>query len=379
MNVRNGIRIGKLLDIEIVVDYSWLLIFALITWSLAQHYLVVHRDWSVELRWGLAIVTSLLFFASVLAHELAHSLVSKAQGISVPRITLFIFGGASQISEEPRRAIDEFWMALVGPLTSLALAAIFGAAWFFTQQTSPVINEVSGWLAGINGTLAIFNLLPGFPLDGGRVLRSIAWGITKNLRRATQVAVGGGVLVSWLMIGVGLWQVLDGNWADGLWIAFIGWFLQGAAVQEGQVTVVHDILKGHTVREVLTSDCPRVLKQLSLDVFVESVAIPGGKRCFVIMEGDKFVGLLTLHRLNEVPRTQWKTTRVADIMVPPEKLITARMDEDLAGVLEKMGQADINQMPVLEDGKLLGLVTRTNILAFLRAHADRQGLSARSS
>ncbi len=375
--MRNGIRIGRLFGVDIIMDYSWLLIFALITWSLAQRYLAVHRDWSVELRWGLAILTSLLFFASVLAHELAHSLVSISQGIPVPRITLFIFGGASQISEEPRRAIDEFWMALVGPLTSLALAAVFGALWFVTQQASPVISEVSSWLAGINLTLAIFNLLPGFPLDGGRVLRAIAWGITKNLRRATQIAVGGGVLVSWLMIGIGLWQVLGGDWADGLWIAFIGWFLQSAAVQEGQVTVVHDILKGHQVREVLESDCPRVLKQLSLDVFVESIAIPSSKRCFVVIEGDKFLGLVTMHRLNEVPRSKWETTRVADVMIPPEKLVTARIDEDLTEVLEKMGQADINQMPVLEEGRLLGMVTRANILAFLRAHANRQGLGTK--
>ncbi len=375
--MRNGIRVGKWFGIDIIIDYSWLLIFGLITWSLAQHYLAVHHDWSAELRWGVAILTSLLFFASVLAHELAHGLISKALGIPVPRITLFVFGGASQISEEPRRAIDEFWMALVGPLMSFALAAVFGALWFVTQQVSPVITEASGWLAGINLTLALFNLLPGFPLDGGRILRAIAWGITKNLRRATQVAVGSGVLVSWLMIGIGLWQVLDGNWADGLWIAFIGWFLQNAAAQEGQVTVVHDILKGHQVREVLESDCPHVLKQLSLDVFVESVAIPSGKRCFVVMEGDKFLGLLTMYRIREIPRNQWETTRVADVMIPPEKLVTARVDEDLTEVLEKMGRADLNQMPVLEDGKLLGMVTRANLLAFLRAHAERQGLSAK--
>lgn len=373
----NGIRIGKLFDIEIVLDYSWVLIFALITWSLAQHYLMVHGDWSAALRWGLALVTSLLFFASVLAHELAHSLVSKAQGIPVPRISLFIFGGAAQISEQPRRAIDEFRMALVGPLTSLVLALGFGAVWLVTQQSSPAINEVTGWLAGINASLAIFNLLPGFPLDGGRVLRSVVWGITKNLRRATQVAVWGGVLLSWLMIGFGLWQVLDGNWADGLWIAFIGWFLQGAAGREGQVTIVHDILRGHTIREVSISDCPHVMRQLSLDVFVDNVAIPSGKRCFAVMEGDKLLGLLTMDRLNQVPRNKWQTTRVADVMIPTEKLIRAGVDEDLAQVLEKMGQADINQVPVLQDDKFLGMVTRANILAFLRQHADRQGSSPR--
>jgi Zn-dependent protease/CBS domain-containing protein len=375
--MRNGFRLGKLFGIDIVIDYSWVLVFVLITWSLAEHYLVVHQEWSAALRWLLAVLTSLLFFASVLAHEMAHSLVSKSQGIPVPRITLFIFGGASQISEEPRRAIDEFWMALVGPLTSLALAAVFGVLWFTTQQFSPEITEVSGWLAGINLTLAIFNLVPGFPLDGGRVLRATIWGISKNLRLATQVAVGGGVVVSWLMIGIGLWQVVGGDWANGLWIAFIGWFLQSAAVQEGQVTVVHDILKGHKVREALELDCPHVLKQLSLDVFVEGVAIPSGKRCFVVMDGDKFLGLLTLRRLAEIPRSKWGSTRVADVMVMPDKLITAQLDDDLSEVLERMGRADINQLPVLADGKLLGIVTRANLIAFLRAHADRQGLGVK--
>jgi Zn-dependent protease/CBS domain-containing protein len=334
-------------------------------------------NWSLELRWGLAILTSLLFFASVLAHELAHSLVSKAEGIPVPRITLFIFGGASQISEQPRRARDEFWMAVVGPLMSLALAAVFGVIWFFAHDTSPAVGEVTGWLAGINAVLAVFNLLPGFPLDGGRVLRAIAWGLTNNLRRATRIAVTSGVILSWLMIAIGLWQVLGGDWADGLWIAFIGWFLQSAAVQEGQVTVVHDLLKGHTVREVVTTDCPPVFKQLTLDVFIENYAIPSGRRCFVVLEGDQFLGLVTMHRLQEVPRSKWETTHIADVMIPPEKLVIARPDEDLTQVLERMGQADINQVPVFDGGKFLGMVTRGNIIAFLRAHAQQQGAQAR--
>ena len=334
---------------------------------------MVQSAWSAELRWGLAVATSLLFFASVLAHELAHSLVSNAQGVPVPRITLFIFGGAAQISAEPRRARDEFWMALAGPLTSLALAAGFGAVWLATRDANPAanfslaVNAVAGWLAGINATLAIFNLLPGFPLDGGRILRAIVWGVTNNLRRATQVAVGGGVLMSWLLILTGFWQVFSGNWADGLWMAFIGWFVQSAAIQEGQVTVVNDLLKGHTAREVLMTDCPHVLKQLSLDLFVENVALPSGRRCFPVMQGDQFLGLVTLHQIQNVPRDKWRTTRVAEVMIPFERLVRARLDEDLTTVLEEMSRADVNQLPVVDDGKFLGMVTRGNILALLRS------------
>lgn len=381
--MRNSIRLGKIFGIEIGLDFSWLLIFFLVTSSLAEHYLMVSSAWSTALRWGLAIVTSLLFFTSVLAHELAHSLVSKAQGVPVPRITLFLFGGAAQISEQPRRARDEFLMALVGPLTSAALAIIFGAVWFVTRESNPngalMINAVAGWLASINASLALFNLLPGFPLDGGRVLRAVVWGATKNLRTATQVAVFGGAVIAWVLISIGLWQVFNGNWANGLWIAFIGWFLQGAALQEGQGTIVNDILKGHTAREVLMTDCPHVLKQLSLDVFVENIAIPSGRRCFPVMEGDKFLGLLTLHRIQGVPRDEWKTTRVADVMLPPEKLTTARLDEDLTQVLEEMARADVNQMPVFENNRFLGMVTRGNIIAFLRSHAERQMPGAKTA
>ncbi len=370
--MKNSIRLGRLFGIEIGFDFSWILIFALVTWALAQNYMTVLQNESAAVRWALAFVTSLLFFSSVLAHELAHSLVSKAEGIPVSRITLFFFGGASQIEQEPRRARDEFWMAFVGPLTSLLLAVLFGVLWFLTQNTIPAIAEMSAWLAGMNAILGLFNLLPGFPLDGGRILRSIVWGVTKSLRRATQVAVGSGIVLSWLLITLGLWEVLDGDWADGLWIAFIGWLLQSAAVQESRVTVVHDLLRGHTVREVPVSNCPHVLKQLSLDVFAENVALPGGPRCFAVIDGDHFLGLLTTHRLNEVPRNKWETTRVGEVMIPPEKLVVTQPGEELPAVLDKMAEADVNQLPVVENGKLLGVVTRASILEFLRLLSAKQ-------
>lgn len=373
-----AIRLGRIFGIEIGFDFSWLLIFALVTLALGQHFQSVGQDWSAALRWSLAIATSLLFFISVLVHELAHSLVSKAQGIPVPRITLFFFGGAAQIAQEPRRARDEFWMALAGPLTSLGLAAALGLVWFLTRSAIPAVSEMAGWLAGINAVLAIFNLLPAFPLDGGRVLRAVTWAITKNLPRATKIAVGGGVLLSWLMIAFGLWQALDGDWADGLWIALIGWFLQSAALQEGQVTIVNDALKGHTLREVPLMNCPHVLKQLSLDILVEYVANPSGQRCFAVVEGDRLLGLLTMHRVQQVPRSKWATTRVADVMITPERLATARLDSELPEVLEAMGRAEVNQLPVVENGRLLGMVTRGNIFAFARrASSDLRALPQR--
>ncbi len=372
------IRLGKLFDIEIDLDLSWFLIFALVTWSLAQHYLTVHQDWSVALRWGLALVTSLCFFGSVLVHELAHSLVSKSEGIPVPRITLYIFGGASEIGATPRRARDEFWMALVGPLTSLVIGAVFACIWLVTVlQPNPgllraMLYELSGYLAGINILLGLFNLLPGFPLDGGRILRSVVWAITRNTQRATQIAVGAGVLVAWLMILLGVWFVLEGDWGDGLWIAFLGWFLQSAGSQEGRITIVHDLLQGHRVREIALGDCPHVLKQLTLDVFVDNVAVPTGQHCFAVMDGERFLGVLTMQGLQRVPRARWKTTHVADAMVPLDQLVTAHLDDDLAEVLEKLQDAEVQQIPVFDGDRFVGMLTPVSVLAFLRSQAQQQ-------
>lgn len=372
------IRLGRIFNIEFDLDWSWFVIFALVTWSLAEHYMTVHQDWSTSVRWSLAILTAVLFFASVLAHELAHSVISKREGIPVPRITLYLFGGASEISQQPRRARDEFWMALVGPLTSLLLAGVFGVVWYITlPRINPsmpyaVLNELSGWLVGINLMLGIFNLLPGFPLDGGRVLRSVVWGITKSVRRATQVAVFAGVLLSWLMIGTGVWLVLQGDWSDGLWIAFLGWFLQGASEREGRSTIVHDILRGHTLREVPLSNCLHVLPQVSLDVFLENTALTSGQRCFAVTQGDKVLGFVTLRRLQAVPRDQWKTTRLSQIMIPPDKLASAQLDEELTTVLETLERGEGGQMPVFDRGQFVGIVTHADILSFLRSRAQLQ-------
>ncbi len=373
----NSIRLGKLFGIQIEIDLSWLLIFGLVTWSLAQHYFTGVQNWSAALRWTLAIVASVLFFASVLAHELAHSLVSQREGMPVESITLYLFGGASKITAEPRRARDEFWMALVGPLTSLALAVAFGVVWMATQFSSTAgtvilaLGAITGWLAGVNLMLGLFNLVPGFPLDGGRLLRSVVWAVTKNLRRATQVAVGAGMLIAWGMIALGVWFVLEGDWADGLWIAFIGWFLSSAGQQEGRVTIVHDLLRGHTAREVQLTECPRVLKQLSLDVFLGNVAVPSGHDCFAVMERDQFLGLAMIDRLRHVPRAAWETTRLAQVMIPAEKLVTAQLDEDLAAVMEKLEQSDVKQLPVFDGDCFVGVITPTSLLAFLRSHAQR--------
>ncbi len=364
-------RIGRVFGVELRLDYSWFVILVLIAWSLARYYLpTTHPGWAAGVYWAMATVTALLFFATVMAHELAHSLVAKTRGVPVRDITLFFFGGAAEITREPKHARDEFLMTLVGPLTSLAVAASFGFLWLVSQPASPQLHALAGWLAWVNLGLGLFNLIPGFPLDGGRVLRATVWGLTGNLRRATRIAAGLGRAVAYGFVFWGIWQVFRGNWADGLWIAFIGWFLESAATASYRQIAFRDMLAGHTAREVMMTNCPRIAPYLPLDVVAERIVLPSGRRCFPVVEDDRVLGLLTVHRIKLVSREEWATTRVEQVMISRNEIKAVRPDEELVAVFERMTSEDINQFPVMENGQLLGMVARNNVLDFLRARAE---------
>jgi Zn-dependent protease/CBS domain-containing protein len=365
--IGNRLRLGRIFGIEILLDYSWFIVFVLVTWSLARAYFpAAHPGWPSATYWIMGILTSLLFFASVVFHELAHSLVSRAHGTPVRDITLFIFGGAARLSEEPKSARAELRMALAGPASSLVLTALFGLLWWSSLGGQGLFHALAGWLARINAILAIFNLIPGFPLDGGRVLRAIAWSATGDLRRATKIAAGLGQIVAFGFIFLGIWQIFRGNWADGLWVAFIGWFLNSAAIGSLQQVIVQDLLKGHTVREVMMTDCPHLPRQLTIDLVVDQIIFRGGRRCFPVLEGGQVQGLLTLQNIREVPRNRWPATRVQDVMIPKAELKAVRPDEELATVLSRMANEDVNQFPVMENGQLVGMVARDNLLSFIR-------------
>jgi Zn-dependent protease/predicted transcriptional regulator len=365
------LRIGRILGIEIRLDYSWFIAFALVTWSLIRHYFPsTHPGWSTGIYWAMGAVTALLFFGSVLAHELAHSLVSQAHGVAVRDITLYIFGGAAQINEEPRSARGELLMAVAGPFASLVIAGLFGLLWLVILPVSLQLHALAGWLAWINVGVGLFNLIPGFPLDGGRVLRAAVWGVTGSLRRATQIAARVGQVMATGFILWGIWQVFRGNWANGVWIAFIGWFLDDAASASRQQVTLQDMLAGHAAREVMMTDCPRIARDLPLDVVVERIVLPSGRRCFPVMEDDRILGLLTLHNIRKVNRERWPITRVEEMMIPRHELKTVDPGDDLAVVFERMAAEDVNQFPVMENGTLLGMVARNNVLAFLRTRAE---------
>ncbi|OGO10937.1 MAG: hypothetical protein A2Z66_07710 [Chloroflexi bacterium RBG_13_66_10] len=370
--MRNSLLLAKIFGIEVRADFSWFLGVGLVIWSLGGHYFpMTYPELTGMDAWSLAVAAGVFAFVSIVIHELAHSLVSYATGNPVRVIVLHVFGGLAQLDREPKRARDEFLMALAGPATSLILALGFGAlGWAGPERVGLKLAAFGRWLGMINLVIAAFNMVPGFPLDGGRVLRSIVWGLTGSFKRATQTAGIIGQIAAFALIALGIIQVFRGNWADGLWIAFIGWFLHSAAGQAIARVALDDALAGQTAADVMMTDCPHVSPVLTLAKLVTDVAIPSGRRCFPVMGGDRVTGLITLHEVINVPRTEWPHTTVGSAMRLFKDLETVAPETPLAEVLARMAKADVAQIPVVQQGRLRGMVARDRILAFLQARHE---------
>jgi len=355
------------------LDPSWFLIFALVTWTLAvSYYPDEFNNWPVAQYWVVAAVTAILFFGSVLLHELGHSVIALRYKIPVRSITLFIFGGVAQIGAEPPSATAEFWIAIAGPVVSFALALAFGALQNVFSGVAPLL-ALAKYLAYINGTLALFNLIPGFPLDGGRVFRAVVWGAIHSLRRATLIAATVGRVIALLFILFGVWQMFNGNFGNGLWIAFIGWFLEGAANSQVQQQTLHDLLAGHRVVEVMNRRYATVPPNVTLQNLVDARILSNGHRYFMVTRDEHPLGLLTLQDVKQVPRSEWPETTVADAMVPVADVKTAKPDEELWKAMEEMDRDGVNQLPVMANGQCLGMLSREDLIGYLRA---RQTLEA---
>lgn len=366
-----SLRLGKVLGIPLAISYSWLFIFALVTLSLSYQFGSAYGQWSAPLRWGVSLVSSLLLFASVLVHELSHSLVALRMGLPVYGITLFIFGGVSQIGREASRPGAEALIAVVGPLASFVLGGAFLAVYWALRNVNEPLAAIAVALGPINIALGVFNLLPGFPLDGGRVFRAAVWGVTGSFDRATRLAAMGGRLVGFGLIVVGVAMVLvQGNVAGGLWLAFIGWFLENAARASYAHFRLQEALRGYTARDLMTTECPAVDGGLSLDELVNLHVLPTGQRCFVVTRDGQPEGLVTLRSVRGLSRDQWSVTPVRQVMVPMGQVQAVAPDQDAYAVLEVMDRADVNQVPVLAGGQLLGLITRDRVLHLVRARAE---------
>ena len=360
------ISLGRILNIPIGLDYSWFLVFALLTWTLATSYFPTEfRNWSTGQYWIVGATTAILMFASVLLHELGHSMIAMRYKIPVRSITLFIFGGVAQIASEPPSAGAEFWIAIAGPAVSFALAIFFGLLQSVVSAVAPLL-ALAKYLAYINGTLALFNLIPGFPLDGGRVFRAIVWGITRNLRRATLIAANVGRLIAFLFILFGVWQIFAGNLSNGLWIAFIGWFLESAASSQIQHQVLHDSLAGYHVADMMSRNYAILPAETTLQQVVDMHILGSGQRSFVVTQGDRVVGLLTPQRVKETPRDAWPATSVAQAMIPAAQVKPVQPDEQLLTALEEMEEDRVSQLPVVSDGHILGILRLDDILGFTR-------------
>jgi Zn-dependent protease len=314
-------------------------------------------------------VASLLFFGSVLIHELGHSWVALRNGLPIRSITLFVFGGIAQIGREPGTPSVELRIAIAGPLTSLGLAAVFGAGWLAAGDLI-VLAAPLRWLARINLTLAVFNLIPGFPLDGGRVFRALVWRWTGSFQRATVAASFTGQLLAFGFIALGILTVLGGNVLGGVWLTFIGWFLQNAATAASAQAGLSELLQGVRVAQAMAPECPRVAAAMTLDRLVQDEVIGKGRHCFVVADDGHLQGLLTLHEVKAVPRERWGHVRVDEAMAPTDRLITTTPQENLGAALSKMDDASVAQMPVVDGGRLVGLLTREQVLHYVRARAE---------
>lgn len=367
----NSIHLFSIFGIPIKIHLSWIIIFVLITWSLAAGYFPqAHPDWPPRLYWAIGIITSLLFFLSVLLHELSHSVVARMRGMEVRDIMLFVFGGVSEIRDEPSSAGTEFVMAFVGPLTSIAIGGISYLLHMLLRNISEPAAATAYYLFWINMLLGLFNLVPGFPLDGGRVLRSIIWGITRDLEKATRWAVHSGVFVAYGLIFLGIWSIFGQNVIGGLWFIFIGWFLNNAAQSALSQSVIRRVLQGHSVDEVVNRNCHLVPAEESLDTLVHDHILAEGRRCLPVIEDGRIVGLVTVHNVKEAPREKWPSIHAKEIMVPMDRVKAIQSEQDLWTAFRKMSEEDVNQLAVVSDGHFVGLVGRDSLLNFIRLRSE---------
>src|SRR5881296_2260757 len=369
------VKVGRIAGISIGLHYSWFLIAVLIALSLAQHFRAVAPQWSTTVVWMAAVVTGLLFFAALLLHELAHSLLAKARGLRVRAITLFALGGVSQIETEASDAKSEFWIAIAGPVTSVVIGlVVLGTAWVNgwkpgTEPATPVIS-VLVWLGYINIMLAVFNMIPGYPLDGGRVLRAVIWWITRNADRSTRLAAQVGQAVAFIFIVLGLFRFFVGANFGGLWLAFIGWFLLDASRSSYIQVELMEGLRGRRVADIMERDCPTVEGHLSLQDFIDEYLLRSGRRCFIVVQNNSLAGLITPNEVKKIPRDHWSQTSVQSVMRPLRELRIVAPDTPAVQALEMMSRDDINQLPVVSDGRLQGIFSRGQVLRFLQTHAE---------
>jgi Zn-dependent protease/CBS domain-containing protein len=371
------IRIGRIAGIDILVHWSWFGIFLLLTFWLATGFFAdVYEDWSTTETWTVAVIAVLLFFGSILLHELSHSLVAKRLGLPVRDITLFIFGGVSALEKEPVSAKQEFQVAIAGPATSFILGALFlliaASGYALSEENSPPF-AVAEYLAVINIAVGIFNLLPGFPLDGGRVLRAALWARSRNMLTATRWASRAGTVIAFGLMAIGVVSILLGSFIGGVWFVVIGWFLRNASETSYQQLVFRTSLEGTKVGQIVNRGHASAPPDISLEQLVSEYLLGRSQRCVPIVVAGDLLGLITMSDLQRVPREQWAETSVYRAMTPRERLHIVTPETDLAEALAIMAANDVHQLPVVADREFQGFVTRADVLGLIQIRSELSG------
>lgn len=370
MNMNANINLGKIWGIPIGLNVSWFLIFLLLTFSLSAGYFPTqYPDLGFVGYLILGMITTILFFGSVLAHELGHAFLALRNQIPVNGITLFIFGGVAKISREPRTPGAEFRIAIAGPVVSMALAGLFGLL-YLLEATIPYLAAPAYYLMRINFILAVFNLIPGFPLDGGRVLRSIIWKLSGSYERATRISSIGGQIVAFAFIGFGIFQFFSGQVFNGLWLGLIGWFLQNAAASAYAQVNVQKSLSGVTVSQAMQRDLLTVPPLTPVSYLVEGYVLGAGKTSFLVVDGVQTLGIVTLQEIMAIPQARWRYITAQQIMVPLQRLAKVEADAELLTALEKLSNGETSHLTVMDQDMLVGVLSRDQVLRYLRLRTE---------
>jgi Zn-dependent protease len=368
--VESSFRIGSVRGITIGVHYTWLLAFGLVSYSLARGYFPQgYPGWAYSVYWTIGIAAAVLLFVSVLVHELCHSFMAIARGLKVESITLFIFGGVAKIRDESRTAWDEFLVAVVGPLGSLGVAAVFWAIDLAVPDTGNPLDALLNYLALVNALLAVFNLLPGFPLDGGRVLRAILWGASKSLSKATRWSSYAGQFIALVFVAFGFWDAWEGDLLGGLWIGMIGWFLASAAVAARRESELREAFTAVKVRDVMQPDPLVVSPGASVRDLVEQYVLRHGLRAVPVVQADNIVGLVTLSDVKRLPRERWAGEAVAAIMTRTGLRVIGP-DADVQRALQMLVDNNINQLMVIDNDELVGMISRADVMRYLQMRQE---------
>jgi Zn-dependent protease/predicted transcriptional regulator len=369
--MKGSLTLFKIKDIEIQLHISWIIIFTLISFSMASGFLPAnYPDLQPYLYWIFGAGIALLMLMSVMLHELSHSLVSKSLGIDVKTITLFIFGGIAQMDEEPDNPIKELKIAIAGPAMSILLFAVFSVVAYLAGMmgSSNIVQGTLGYVGSINLILALFNLVPAFPMDGGRVLRAIIWHVKGDLTFATRIASSMGDMFGYFLIFLGLYWAFSGDVVNGIWFVFIGWFIKNLSESSYQNMLMNDMFTKIHIREFMTEDVVSIERSTSVEKVIREYFYKYKYNSFPVVQGEEVKGIINIERLKDVDRDRRAQTPVGEIAIPIEEKYKVDPKCSVKTAMDKIFSNDLGRVLVIEDGKLLGIISRTDILNYIRVY-----------